>query len=917
MPSHDRPHRQITSAETAAKRFQDDLARGVSPWRRISRNMNLLPVSGATGRPFRGVNRWVLASLGRSDPRWYTRQQAEHLGAALSDGEKGEKLFYWRRSERIPLADGGVEERPLERPTLQIFTVYNAEQFDGLPPLAERPAKACDFNAVRDLLKLSGAAFRRTDAVSAFFSAEEDVIFVPPAEAYPSREVRLSDVVHELVGWYAAPARNGGAGFDAPIGSNPWVQQSMTTELASLLIESELGLPHNDDKNRAFFRDWAELLELEPLSLLKISADAESAADRVLGLVETRRQTAAKDLKLPLDWTGRTEVIARPDEPGFDVAAVCRDGRKAFLIHLDTRAEAEETAWQVEVLYGMEAPAEREYIVVPWEEHDEVRKLGAKFDPGAKAWYLPESLSEEARAKLERWRPKSYRERQAMLSRETYVRARDALPSERIFMKVPFPARARAKAAGAVYDRRSKQWFVSKKGPLEGVAEWLPQEYRQVVEKYRPEGMLKTRQRLAVPYEEAMLAKSMGAVWDRRAKSWFAPEGAMKQEFEKWIQPEAPAAQGQSPAESFRALLIEMGFDPEKNGPVLLDGEKHRFALVSDKHGKTSGEYRAYGDARPAGSVRNFHTGEYRTWVFRTKSAEPMPPERLAELWAAAEAAKRAREEETQKKRLAVAKEALLRYEALPGNTLEHQRLWTDYEKRKGLDRGGLKPLCGRIDGRGRLVLPVYDADGRVWSLQTIDSAGEKRFMKDGRKRGCFSTALATNSKQLSLDGVPAFIVCEGYATAMSVSEALGLPVIIAFDAGNLQPVCEALHARWGEKPILIAGDDDLHRSLAGGVNPGREKAEAAAKSPKLEGFAAAVFPVFAPEEAGRKEFTDFNDLAAKSRFGEEALKRQISEKLKDLMKSEEVQRAERMRKLRGIAKAARERAGRVGGPVG
>lgn len=898
-----------TSAENAAKRFQDDLTRGVSPWRRISRDTTLLPVSGLTGREFRGINRWVLATAGRNDPRWYTREQAEHLGATLSDGERGEKLFYWRTAEKISKADGSVELRKLEKPTLQIFTLFNAEQFDGLPPLGERPPKACDYEAVRDILKLSGATFKQTTAASAYFSAEEDLIYVPPLSAYPSREERLSDVLHELVGWFNAPARNAGQGVDEPIGSNAWVRQSMTAEMASLLIESALGLPHSDDKNRAFYSDWADLLADNPLSLMKIAADAEKSADRVLGLIEARDRVVNRGLKLPIDWSGRTEVAVHADEPGYDVLAVCKDGRKEFLTRLSTRAQAEDMAWQVEVLYGMEASTEREYIVVPWEEREQVRKFGAKFDPSAKAWYIPDGLPEEKREKLEPWRPKSYRERRAMIAHETFVRAKDALPSERLYLQVPFTARARVKAAGAIYDgRHQKAWYISKKGPFEGVAEWLPEEYKAVAEKYFPEGMLKERMRLAVPYEETMLAKSHGAVWDPKERSWFAPAGSMKTEFEKWLRAEPRIDSSQSPTESFRSLLLSMGFDPERNGPVVLDGEKHRFILVTDKHGKASGEYRAYADARPAGSARNFQSGEYRTWVYQAKDNAPMPPERLAELRKAAEEARARRQQETAQKRHAAALRAAKFYESLPVNTLAHQRDWTPYEKRKGLNAGGMMPLCGRTDDKERLVLPVFDVNGKIWSVQTIEYDGSKRFIKDGRKRGCFSGAMATNTKWTRYQDAPSFIVCEGYATAMSVSEAMQQPVIIAFDAGNLQPVCEALHERYPHKPILIAGDDDLHRELAGGINPGREKAEAAAKDPKLEGMAAAVFPVFAPNEAGTKEFTDFNDLASKSVFGPQAVKNQISAGLSELMKSESVLRAAHEQRLQAAEAEYREK---------
>jgi putative DNA primase/helicase len=115
-------------------------------------------------------------------------------------------------------------------------------------------------------------------------------------------------------------------------------------------------------------------------------------------------------------------------------------------------------------------------------------------------------------------------------------------------------------------------------------------------------------------------------------------------------------------------------------------------------------------------------------------------------------------------------------------------------------------------------------------------------------------------------------VIAEGYATADTLSQALGYPVIAAFDSGNLPKVAQDLHEKYPHKPIIIAGDDDHHLESTLGKNPGKEKAlEAAAL---VNG--SAVFPVFAPSERDSKKLNDFNDLANKSALGIEAVKRQV-----------------------------------------
>ena len=73
---------------------------------------------------------------------------------------------------------------------------------------------------------------------------------------------------------------------------------------------------------------------------------------------------------------------------------------------------------------------------------------------------------------------------------------------------------------------------------------------------------------------------------------------------------------------------------------------------------------------------------------------------------------------------------------------------------------------------------------------------------------------------------------------------------------------------------MLIAGDDDKAQEIERGHNPGRAKAEEAAKAVGGK----AIFPIFAPgeQQANPKGFTDFNDLANKSELGRDGLKRQV-----------------------------------------
>jgi putative DNA primase/helicase len=150
----------------------------------------------------------------------------------------------------------------------------------------------------------------------------------------------------------------------------------------------------------------------------------------------------------------------------------------------------------------------------------------------------------------------------------------------------------------------------------------------------------------------------------------------------------------------------------------------------------------------------------------------------------------------------------------------------------------------------------------------------------------------------------------------------LGFATVAAFDSGNLVPVAKTLHAKYPAKQIIIAGDDDKHLELTHGINPGRSKAEEAARAVGGK----VLLPIFAPNEnsypeglepitprrfregqlsdtqhealAKMKQYTDFNDLATKSVLGSQGVERQVQpivESLLERRKAIKLQDKERM----------------------
>lgn len=166
------------------------------------------------------------------------------------------------------------------------------------------------------------------------------------------------------------------------------------------------------------------------------------------------------------------------------------------------------------------------------------------------------------------------------------------------------------------------------------------------------------------------------------------------------------------------------------------------------------------------------------------------------------------------------------------------------------LVRKGVQGFGVRYDQAGWLLVPVRDAECRLWNVQRIapepvEGGPSKLFVKGGRKSGLWHMIG-------SLGQAHTLLIAEGYATAASLHQATGLPVTVAFDAGNLANVAQALRAAFPTVALVVCGDDDKETEARTGKNPGRLKATEAAK--RVHG--AVAFPRCLPEGA-----SDFNDM--------------------------------------------------------
>ena len=448
-----------------------------------------------------------------------------------------------------------------------------------------------------------------------------------------------------------------------------------------------------------------------------------------------------------------------------------------------------------------------------------------------------------------------------MKNRIADIENKQDIKLEKTFINVPFKEKEEARDLGAKWDRQKTSWYIPEGMDSKPFDKWSKDGVKPTQKASEEKSTTKGRVYLAVPYEERGAAKTAGAKWEGGSvKSWYAGPKADMDKLKKWL-PENVNSQGpaMTPQEEFSDALRSVGCVVDGEHPIM-DGEKHRISVDGDKKGQKSGFYIGHLDGKPAGYMINNRSKVEMKWKSKGYT---LTPEDKAKMMAEAANKLQARKEQLQEDQEQTAERV-----SNQTKTLVKPKEPTVYMQNKGIKAlpGALTDLEGK-----KTYLPVIDANEKQWTMQYIQEDGTKRFAKDGKKEGCFHIV---GGDMKALEEAPVLIISEGYSTANSLSEGSEQPTVAAFDSGNLIHVAKALHEKFPDKPIIIAGDDDLYEKKVRNINPGVEKGQEAAKAVNGK----FMKPVFAPGEntGENKSFTDYNDLAHKSKLGKEGVKRQL-----------------------------------------
>ncbi|MBW0368390.1 ArdC family protein [Ensifer adhaerens] len=292
--------------ERITARIVEQLEAGTRPW------MQPWGAGGTPVRPlrhngiaYRGINTVLLwmtaAERGYNSSYWMTFRQAQELGANVRKGEKSTLVVYANAIERKETDDEGEEiERRI--PFMKGYSVFNADQIDGLPShfyaTPSNPAGGEDKQRIEaaDRFFANLGADIRHGGNRAFYHPAGDFIQMPLFEAFVSAEAHATTLGHECIHWTMKGTR-----LDRNLGREKWgdegyAKEELVAELGSVFLAADLALsiePRED--HAAYIASWLKVLKNDKRAVFQMAAHAERAVAYLHGLQPNQDGVAASD----------------------------------------------------------------------------------------------------------------------------------------------------------------------------------------------------------------------------------------------------------------------------------------------------------------------------------------------------------------------------------------------------------------------------------------------------------------------------------------------------------------------------------------------------------------------------------------------------------------------------------------------
>lgn len=252
------------------------------PWHKPWKARTELPRNFVSQKPYRGINVFLLIAMRYESPFWLTFRQVSRLGGSVRKGEKSCPVVFWKQMTVKDKESGEEKKRRL----LRFYHVFNVAQCDGLNFVpAQTPENG--ISKPEDIVaNMPQRPEIKHGMTHAYYSPREDCVGLPPRERFERTEDYYSTVFHELVHstGHEKRLKRSTVMESNGFGSNPYCKEELIAEMGAAFLcgQAEIG-ERTIDNSAAYLNNWLEQLRQDKMLLVQAAAQAQKAADFILG----------------------------------------------------------------------------------------------------------------------------------------------------------------------------------------------------------------------------------------------------------------------------------------------------------------------------------------------------------------------------------------------------------------------------------------------------------------------------------------------------------------------------------------------------------------------------------------------------------------------------------------------------------
>src|ERR1700676_5031341 len=273
--------------EIVTEQIIRQLEQGVAPWHKPWRTET--PCNLVSGKPYRGINVFLLASQGYESRYWLQFKQAKKLGGHVKKGEPSSLVTFWNIGEEKIVRDTNGNERKSRPFLLKFYRIFNVCQTEGIAEklgLGKYAHRVASIERCEAIVKgMPNPPAIQQDA-RAWNRPSTDTVGMPARGLFNSPEEYYSTLFHELTHSTGHASRVGRDGIEQlnTFGSESYSKEELIAEMGAAMLCGVAGIERKTLSNTAaYLKSWIDVLKSDSRIVVSAASQAQKAADYIQG----------------------------------------------------------------------------------------------------------------------------------------------------------------------------------------------------------------------------------------------------------------------------------------------------------------------------------------------------------------------------------------------------------------------------------------------------------------------------------------------------------------------------------------------------------------------------------------------------------------------------------------------------------